>query len=319
MYFITGMAPRGTNPAGSAVGTRIVAQQGDNTPLPNLVARVDTYNEGLPTYASGLTVNSVGDLITTLTDGPRAPAAAIRAKLEAYRAQSTACDPAALDKRGLLGLVKSSQAKARELVASGLSSKFQFLSTSDAEMMDLASRYRITALNGPEAQAAMAYQALKYGMAQCVTIEMTESLDTHDGSWATEQPDLQSGGWNALAALVSDLSATDDGVRGGKLIDHTTILAFSEFGRTSMLNGRDGRDHSLTSSCMLLGAGVPHNKVVGKSSDVNMVPMAVNPMNGRPDNGGTFLTPTLVIASIMESAGYDTRALRTNGLPCLMA
>src|SRR5687767_7788907 len=45
MYFITGMTPRGTNPAGSAVGTRIVAQQGDQTPMPNLVSRVDTYNE----------------------------------------------------------------------------------------------------------------------------------------------------------------------------------------------------------------------------------------------------------------------------------
>src|SRR5205823_5951750 len=149
----------------------------------------------------------------------------------------------------------------------------------------------------PAAQTAMAYQALKYGMAQCVSVQITDQLDTHDARWATEQPLQQSAGWTALGLLVSDLESTDDPVRGGKLIDHTTIIAFSEFGRTPLLNVRDGRDHSLTSSCMLLGAGVPGNKVVGKSSDVNMVPMQIDPMSGQPMDGGTFITPELVTAS----------------------
>lgn len=321
LYFITGKPPRGTTAAGSSLGTRIVAQQGDNTAMPNLVARVDSFNENLPTYASGLTVNSVTDLVTTLTDGRNAPNAMIRGKLDAYRAKKELCDPSQLDRRGLLGLIQSSQTKARELVEGGLSAKFQFLSQTDAEMMQLAARYGIAgALTTPQAQAAMAYQALKYQMAQCVTIELAGSLDTHDATWATDQPDEQSTGFTALGQLVADLKATDDPVRGGKLIDHTTILAFSEFGRTGLLNGRDGRDHSLTGSCMLLGAGVPHNKVVGASGDVAMVPRAVDPISGDAvDAGGTFLTPTLVAASIMESAGYDTDDLRADGLPCLMA
>lgn len=321
MYFITGKPPRGTQPAGSSLGTRIVAQQGDHTALPNLVSRVDSYNENLPTYASGLTVSSVGDLVSTLTHGRSAPNANIRAKIDSYRAKKHLCDPSELDRRGLLGLIQSSQTKARELVESGLSAKFQFLSQTDAEMMQLSARYGIQqTLTTPQAQAAMAYQALKYGMAQTVTIELTGNLDTHDTTWATDQPDEQSAGFTALGTLVSDLASTDDPVRGGKLLDHTTILAFSEFGRTAMLNGREGRDHSLTSSCLLMGAGVPHNKVVGASSDVGMVPRAVDAMSGAAvDAGGTFITPTLVAASIMESAGYDTDDLRTNGLPCLMA
>lgn len=319
MYFITGMAPRGTQPAGSSLPTRIVAQQGDRSALPNLVVRVDTYNEGLPTYASGLAVGNVGDLVSTLTDGSRAPTGVVREKLDAYRARAAACDPTALDRRGLLGLIESSQVKARSLVDEGLSAKFNFTSTTDPEMVELATRYGITVLASPQAQAAMAFQALRYGMAQCVTIELADDLDTHDQRWATDHPDQLFAGFSALGRLLEDLAATDDPARGGKLLDHTTLLAFSEFGRTSMINARDGRDHSLTSSCLLAGAGVPHNRVIGRSSDVNMVPVAVDPTTGEARDGGTFLTPNLVAASIMQSAGFNTDALRTQGLPCLMA
>lgn len=319
LYFITGMKPRGVLAAGSALGTRIVAQQGDTSPMPNLVSRVETFNERLPSFATGLTISSVADLVATLTDGPNAPNAAVRSKLEAFRARTGTCDPIELDRHGLLGLIRQSGKKARDLVASNLAAKFQFLSARDPEMMAIKARYGIgTSLTSPEAQAAMAYQVLRYRMAQAVTIELASNLDTHFENWATQQPDQQAAGWTALGTLVSDLSATEDPVRGGKLIDHTTIMAFSEFGRTALLNSRDGRDHSLTGSCLLIGAGVPHNRVIGASSDVGMVPRAINPATGQPEDGGAFLTPTLVAASIMESAGYDTTALRTNGLPCLM-
>lgn len=319
LYFQTGMAPRGAQPAGSATATRIVAQQGDHSPLPNLTARVETFNQGLPTFATGQQVNSVQDLIQLLNDGPKAPAGRIRARLDEYRARVNRCDPAGLDRQGFLGLLQQSQIKARAVVEGRLSDKFQFLANNNPEMTGLKTRYRIAQLASPEAQAAMAYQALKYGMAQCVSIELANGCDTHDTSWTTRQPQQQSAGFSALGALVSDLQSTDDPVRGGKLLDHTTILGFSEFGRTALINQRGGRDHSLTASCLLIGAGVPGNKVVGKSSDVGHVPMAVNPRTGAPEDGGTFLTPTLVTASIMDSAGYDTTALRTRGLPCLMA
>jgi uncharacterized protein (DUF1501 family) len=152
-----------------------------------------------------------------------------------------------------------------------------------------------------------------------VTIELADNLDTHDGDWPTTQPDQLFAGFNALGQLVTDLSATPDASRGGVLLDHTTILAFSEFGRTALLNARGGRDHSLTSSCMMIGAGVPHNVVIGRSSDVAMTPTAVNPETGASDPSGVLVTPTYVIASIMESAGLSTDRLRVDGLPCLMA
>jgi uncharacterized protein (DUF1501 family) len=317
-YFITGMTPRGVRAAGSSVGTRIVTQQGDLKPLPHLVSRVESYNEGDPTYSTGLAVNGAGDLVTSLQDGRDAPTGATRTRLDAYRAAHADCDPSALDKKGFLTLIRSTQTKARDLVASGVARHFQFTNLADPEIVALRTRYGITnTATTSGSQAALAFQALKHGVAQCVSIELANQLDTHDAQWATEQPDNQAEGWNALAQLVADLKA-EPHPDGGTHIEHTTIVVFSEFGRTPMLNTRNGRDHSLTGACMLIGAGVPKNKVIGASSDVAMNPRKINPLTGVPDDTGIELNPNLVIASVMESGGYDTFRLRNNGVPCLM-
>ncbi len=319
-YFLTGMTPRGTRAAGSSMGTRVVSQQGDLRPLPHLVSRAESYNEGDPAYSSGLSVSGASDLLTSLQDGAQAPTGAVRSRLDEYRAAHADCDPAGLDKRGFLGLVRGTQLKARSLVSSGVAQHFQFGSTTNQEMIDLRARYGITnaAANSSGSQAALAFQALKHQVAQVVTVELTSGLDTHDTNWEDDQPDRQANGWRALAQLVTDLKA-EAHPSGGNFMEHTTIVCFSEFGRTARLNNRDGRDHSLTSACMLLGAGVPHNRVIGASSNRGMNPSKINPMTGVVDESGTGLSPTLVMASIMESAGLDTTRLRVRGVPALMA
>lgn len=317
-YFVTGLPPRGLAAAGSSVPTRIVAQQGARTPIPNLVARVEAYNEGLPAFATALSISSVSDLQLALTDGAQAPRGAVRRRLDEYRARAVACDPARSERSGILSLIATTQGQARQLVMGGYDARFRFTNTMDPEMAALRTRYGITQLASPQAQAAMAFQALKYGIAQTVSIELASGLDTHDASWADDHPDRLAAGFGVLATLVSDLHAEPHPM-GGTLLERTTILCFSEFGRTALLNSRDGRDHSLASSALLVGAGVPHNRVVGATSDVGMNPVAVDPGTGQPSSGGVTLTPPLVLASILESAGFDAAALRTGGLPCLMA
>jgi len=120
-------------------------------------------------------------------------------------------------------------------------------------------------------------------------------------------------GFNALAALIDDLEEAN-------LMEKTTIVVFSEFGRTALLNTRDGRDHSLSSSALLIGAGVPANTVVGATTDMGMNPMPINAETGEAiPTGGTTITPTKLLASVMEANGYDPYELREFGLPCLMA
>jgi len=321
-YMITGMPPRGLNAAGSAMGTRISAAQGDILSIPSLVSRSETYNEGHPTFSSGLSVNGAEDLVLTLQDGSKAPTGAIRTRLDEYRARAKDCDPAALNKAGIFSLIRETQGKARNLVTSGIANLFNFNNQQNSEIADLRMRYGITNnfnANDSAAQAALAYQAIRYNIAQCVSIEIASGLDSHDEGWADDHPNTLANGFNALGQLVTDLANTNDEVRGGKMLDHTTIVAFSEFGRTALLNTRDGRDHSLTSSAMLIGAGVPHNNVIGASSDVGMNPLPINAQTGEVEEGGVTITPNNLMASVMQSAGYDTDKLRTDGVPALIA
>lgn len=322
-YFITGMMPNGLNAKGSAVPTRIVAQeiakQSALTAIPNLVVKVETFNQGDPASASGLKVSSVNDLLSTLQDGAGAPNATIRAALEKYRLNRSDCDPVALNDQGIFQLIKDAQVKARVLVSGGLREQFNFLG-GDAAMNAIKDRYSITSNTSPEAQAAVAYQAIKNNIAQCVSIELAGGLDTHGAEWAEDHIDRLSRGFKALSTLVTDLKKTPHPDKPtDKLIDHTTIVCFSEFGRTAMINNRDGRDHTITNASLLIGAGVKHNAVIGGSSDRGMNPEAIDPITGAvAPAGGQLVTPSHVIASVMESAGYDTEALRVKGLPAIM-
>ena len=321
-FFLTGLMPVGTRAKGSSVSTQVAAQQGDRAPIPNLVARAEGYNAGDPHFASPMKIANVDDLVAVLNDGASAPLSHIRRHLELYRSQRVRCDTDRLDRWGLMSLIETSQRKARELVEGGLGDRFRLGNNRDPEMAALRERYGYLPwdLTSGAAQAAMAFQALKYNTSQCVTIQVARGLDTHADDWEDEHPARQAAGWQALAQLVSDLKAEDDPVAPGqKLIETTTILVFSEFGRTSLLNNRGGRDHSLTTACMMIGAGVPHNQAIGASKDIGMIPLPIDPITGAVvEEGGVTLNPSTVVASLLQGAGLDTDHLRTDGLPCLM-
>jgi uncharacterized protein (DUF1501 family) len=326
-YFLTGMMPRGLNASGSSMGTRVVAQQGDRTAIPNLVCRSESYNEGLPIFANALSVGSVADLVSALEEGPEAPPSdgAVRQALNTFRSQQNGfCDPSLFNRFGMLDAVRSSTIKARDLVEGsgqgmGLGDLFNFrLSQHD----ELRQRYGFGGYqtDSAGARAAMAFQALKYGISQSVTFSAALGLDTHDDNWSLDHPGLQQGGWDLVATLLSDLKATDDpDVVGKKLIDTTTVVCFSEFSRTPLLNNRDGRDHAIVNACLLAGAGVPQNKYFGGTSEVGMNAMPVNPQTGEAASTGLTLTPNNILASVLANAGLDTEKMRHDGLPFLRA
>ncbi len=235
-YMFTGKKPAGSQAVGSSVPTRIVAQQGDRSEFPNLVIGAETYNEGDPAFASGLTVSGVEDLIDALTEGNAVPPPSVRAQIEAYRTQSMPCDPAGANRKMIFDAVKSSQKRSRLLVGSQLTDKYRFSNRTDPEMDAISSRYKIQSSTSPEAQAAVAFQSLKYEMAQCVTVELASQLDHHGDDLPQDHPARLSRGFSILNQLVTDLASEPDPSRGGVLLDHTTILAFSEFGRTPLIN-----------------------------------------------------------------------------------
>jgi uncharacterized protein (DUF1501 family) len=323
-YFTTGEMPAGLSAKGSSWATRIVAEQGEKTQIPNLVLRVETYNDKLPTYATGLKATSTADLINTLKKGPDALSTELRKLLDDYRASANNCDPTSLDEEGLMNMVQLAQKKAKSLVDSNLSQHFNFLSKTDATMKAIASRYRITSTTSGEAQAALAYQALKHGLAQCVSIELARGLDTHVNNWADDQPNILYRGFRALSVLIDDLKKEKHpdpklASQGKTLLDNTTIVCFSEFARTPLINSKDVRDHFLVSSSLLVGAGVPGNTVSGKTAVTGMSAYQVDPKAGLSvPTGGVYLNPGNILASILEGAGYDRGELRELPLDCLI-
>ena len=324
-YFITGMMPRGLSAAGSSMGTRIVAQQGDRTPIPNLVCRTESYNEGDPVYSSALSVGSVADLVSTLEDGPSAPPvdSAVRQALSRFRQEQTAyCDPSAFNRFGMLEGVRSSAVKARDLVeGSGqglaMADLFNFRLNEHAELRDRYAFPRYD-LDHEGARVAMAFQALKHGIAQSITVTAAGGLDTHDENWAADQLERQKGGWDRVATLIADLKATNDpDVPSKRLIDTTTIVCFSEFSRTPKLNVRNGRDHAIVNSALIAGAGVPQGQLFGATSEVGMNAMPVDARTGQFSVSGMTITPNNLLASVLANAGMDTDKLRHDGLPFL--
>jgi len=99
-------------------------------------------------------------------------------------------------------------------------------------------------------------------------------------------------------------------------MEHTTIVVLSAFDRPPVLNTRGGRDHSLSSCALRLGAGVKANTVIGASHDIGPSTLPIDPQTGLTVlRGGTTVTPANVLASVMSATGYDSSALRTNVLP----
>ena len=106
---------------------------------------------------------------------------------------------------------------------------------------------------------------------------------------------------------------------GGHFMDHTTIAVFSEFSRTPLLNGAGGRDHHISSSCLLLGAGLQHNRVFGKTGDVGMTPGQVDVATGLPKEGGFTVLPEDIVATLLASAQLDYSITRTEPIKALLA
>lgn len=326
-YFITGKKPAGEQARGSSVAGAMAEQAlplyvGPVPEVPNLVVDTEAFFEGEVATARPWRMGgrSVYELFFAFRDGigdpiPDAALASSRPVLDPYRDNYEACDPAGLDRGGLLAKLLGTQKRAREIVQADLSTHFDFFNLQNPEIAQLRADFGFTQLGTPGAQAAIAYQAIRYGISQFVTIRLQDDLDTHNDRWWREQPILLEDAFNALDALVTQLGATPHpDLPNESLLDHTTIVVHSDFSRTPTLNSLQGRDHSLLNACLLVGNKVPHNLVVGGSSDTGMSPLSADPATGAVvSSGGITIKPELVLGAVMYNLGYDPADLRVTG------
>lgn len=316
--FLTGRPPAGLQARGSSIAAHLANTIGGAAPIPNLSARVESYNVDLPPAASALRVDNVSDLVRSLSKGAVVVAEDQRARIDQLLEQFRDCEEA--QGSALRTTALDFRAGAADLVARGLDRRFDFLANTP-EMIDLRARYGITSdLGSPEAQAAMAATALKNQISRVVSISVTESLDTHFTDWQTLQGPRQERGFAAIAALAADLDETPHPA-GGTYLDHTIVVGFSEFSRTALLNASGGRDHSLTNACFLLGGGIRGGQVLGASSDFGMNPQRMDLATGRVDDRGEIVLPEHIHRALLQRVGVtdDVADLRVPALAALLS
>jgi hypothetical protein len=331
-YFLTGKTPNGSAARGSSTATEIVGQLMPKVPVPSIAYGIESYNDRYPGAANALRVSRANDLILTLKPSPTALDSEIEKQLVDLRGNTVSCESQLYDTRGLVGQYRDARNQMTSVLGSALYRAFdlEFETNAnkdpavDARNMERAAiraRYNLPATGGVNyesagARAALVATALKQGISQCVSMNLVGGLDTHFGTQVTHATN-QRNGWNAVADLLDDLRNAPH-PEGGTFLDHTTIMAFSEFSRTPLINGSGGRDHHISSSALLAGAGITHNTVFGRAGDINMAPGLVDRKTGVPDAKGVNILPEDVIATVLAAAGVDYSITRTSPLQGLL-
>lgn len=321
--FLTGKPPSGLLARGSSGATWLSALLGEAQIVPNLALRMESYNVDQPNFASGVKVSTVADLVRALKPSPDALSAKTTQLLDGFLAQQAACPSSAA--RGSWSTAEASRQKAKAMTNGGLDKLFDFQAKTP-EMEKVRGLYGISAtdpnaLSSLPAQAAMAVTALTAGVSRVVSVTMTDSLDTHFEDWTTNQAPRQQAGFDLVAKMMDDLASKPfPGGKGESWLDHTTIVGFSEFSRGPVLNNYTGRDHHLTNSCFVAGAGINGGRVFGASSDVAMAPQPVNLLTGQVDPAGEVIKPEHLYMAMLGQIGVegDPYDLRVKGLAAIL-
>ena len=315
--FITGKPPSGTLARGSSASTWLSSHLGANDLIPNLSLRIESYNVGQPNYASALRVSSVPDLLRALKPSEPTLHPLLSRQIDATLRSASACANATASK--ILQKAEYSRRKSLDVTSGDLAHVFDF-GSNNAEMTALKDRYNFSTVNSsPPVSAALAAQAIMQGVSRCVSVSLVGGLDSHSGTqWQQSHGSQQEAGFNAIATLADHLEATPYD-NESTWLDHTTIIGFSEFSRTPMLNLSGGRDHHITNSCLLLGGGVRGGQVIGASTNVAMQAQNINLDTGLPDPDGEVIRPEHVLRSLYDEVGIGSGPdLRVRGLGTLI-
>jgi len=301
-YFITGRVPTGLTARGSSIPTEIAAQlHGAGSPsnmpfVPNLAYSVESYNDRHPSFASGLKISSVDDLLSALRRPDLGYSDTEERLIADYLHRPESFGLSSSKMTDAINRARRSEIQAEAVLAAQLDRRINFPSGIN--------------LNSPAAVGILAVQAITQQICTTVSLRLTSSLDTHFDDWATDQPTRQAEGFEVIDNIIQSLkdSPYPDGT-GRSWFDFTTIVAFSEFARTPLINARGGRDHHPVSACMLWGAGVPHGKVVGASTDFGVLAPTIDLRTGQPSPGGEILRPQDILGTVMANAGLEASFL----------
>jgi hypothetical protein len=300
-HALTGFLPAGTSVRRSSIATVLASYLGSENPIPNLSMGVDSFNLDQPMWASALKANDIDSLYSALSAGDQDLSASKRDAMETFFAKQAARATHVREDE-----IYANRLLSRALINRDLAQFFSLQST-ESQTILRKERYALDeASYGKSGEMAfVAAQALTNGISRCVTLDMTTSLDAHQGDrWRDEHGPKIQAGFDSLALLMEDLAATPFGPSSSWL-DHTTIMCFSEFGRGALRNSNGGRDHSLINGMLLMGGGIRGGRMIGASSDIGRQAQHVDLNTGALSDSGELLTNNHVARTLLHSIGIE--------------
>jgi uncharacterized protein (DUF1501 family) len=300
-YMLTGKFPRGSAASGSSLATLVAAQASVPSIMQHVVFNAETYNEGLPAFASG-TRTTPTTLRGLLTIGGTNYGPGEREALRAYQSAPPSCEESRANHDQLLTRMRENNVRAHELVGSNVRDDFDFLSASPtAEQDAMRKRFGVTAatVSGPRGRMLAVAQLLANNLTTSVSAALHDNVDDHD-DWHVDHATKLREGLEAMNALIDYLRETLDG-NGKPLWSRTTLLLSSDFARTPLLNPRDGRDHHITNSALIAGPGIQGNQVFGATSDDGMLKQKISVTTGAVSSAGIYVRPTDLAATLLQS------------------
>ncbi len=322
LRFRCGRMPEGAVPTRDSTDVVMSALLGGDNLVPNISLGVPSINNEHASYANPLVAGSTGGVANAMKRD-NALSAAVENEIQALLKHQAGCAHAAAST--YLTRAAGTKATVDAMLASQLSESMDFTANTEF-LQSLRAHYGFTAseLNSVEARTALAEVALTQHVSRCVSIRAPgvgggNNYDTHS---TLEQGPPQMRAYNAIARLMDRLEAKEyPGNSGDNWLDRTTIVCFSEFTRSPLLEDDAGRGHWLNNVCLLAGGGFKMNQVIGASSDIGMAPRPVDFNTGVVvPNGSDILTPDRIMRTFYTMLGYewDVADLRVDPLPCLL-
>lgn len=316
-YFLTGKFPRGLAANGSSLETAWAALSGhlDEFQIPSLVSGgAETYNEGFSPLASGLSVPGYAEMLQVLR--PLNASLALDGAVEQAAAKfhnGGYCQHQQYDAGGHVSTHLSAWSTAQTLANGGLWKHFDFKANPPAgsQLDKLYDTFKVnkaspgaTLAGKARGQAALAAQALVNRISQVVLVRLVNVTDAHfDDDWQSNHPRLLREGFDAVSDLITYLKNTED-KPGKSFWDRTTLLCYSDFARTPIINPQGGRDHHLASACLLAGQGIKGNMAIGGNKESTYDARPVNLATGAPDDEmGHLIRPSDIHATLLSAAG----------------
>jgi uncharacterized protein (DUF1501 family) len=162
----------------------------------------------------------------------------------------------------------------------------------------------------------IAADALELGLTRCVMVSEPvtgeRGFDSHTGNDSAQQvmwDDL----FTHIETLMFLLDATP-GTVGETLADETTVVVFSEMGRTPWLNTAAGKDHWPYTSMMLVGSGIRGGMSIG-GYDEGWNGRPIDYTSGEMSDSGSIVTCGAFGATLLTLGDVDYAEYSNGGEP----